>query len=96
MLESMLEATIAFFEKRAKRVKMLLESVVAEINAQHHTEANVSEYQRLLPIRRALTEMLFDLKETREAIAEVCPKLSMFFDLSLRRWITRRSSSRFA
>eukprot|EP00210_Caulerpa_lentillifera_P004414 g4211.t1 len=83
VLESMLEATIAFFEKRAKRVRMLLESVVAEINAQHYSEANVSEYQRLLPIRRALTEMLFDVKETREAIAEAVDNENILVALCL-------------
>ena len=91
VLESLLEATTLYFEKRAKRVQVLLESVIADINAQHRADSNVSEFQRsskvrhlrellsnlcsacrLFPIRRALTEMLFDVRETREAIAEVC------------------------
>lgn len=46
VLEAMLEATTVYFEKRAKRVRVLLESVTSEINAQHHIDANVSEFQR--------------------------------------------------
>ena len=48
VLEAMLEATTMYFEKRAKRVRLLLESVIADINAQHRTDANASEFQRFV------------------------------------------------
>lgn len=47
-----------------------MERIIAEIDARGQTD--VSDFQRLLPIRRAMTEMQYDVKEARQAIAEVC------------------------
>lgn len=71
VLEALLEATIFYFERRVKRIQMLSESVLADINTMKKNDVNVSEFQRLYPIRRTMTEMIFDVKEAKQAIRAV-------------------------
>jgi len=71
VLETMLEATTTYFEQRAKLLGSLLDIVIADIDAQVRAGVSISEHERLLPIKRSLTAMLFDVEETRRAIAEI-------------------------
>lgn len=69
VLEGLLDATATHFEQKGRRIQFLMERIIAEIDARGQTD--VSDFQRLLPIRRAMTEMQYDVKEARQAIAEV-------------------------
>ncbi|DBA77137.1 TPA: hypothetical protein ACH3X1_009713 [Trebouxia sp. C0004] len=69
VLEALLAETAHHFEGKSRRLSFLAESIVTEVS--HSLRASTGELQRLLPIQRALTEMQHDVKEAREAIAEV-------------------------
>lgn len=69
VLEALLAETAHHFESKSRRLSFLAESIVTEVS--HSLRASTGEIQRLLPIQRALTEMQHDVKEAREAIAEV-------------------------
>lgn len=69
ILDGLLDATASYFERKGRRIQFLMERMIEEIDAQGR--AHVSNFQRLIPMRRAMTEMQYDVKETRQAIAEV-------------------------
>lgn len=69
ILESLLSETALAFDKKAKRLGMVAETVLDDINRSFH--ASAAELQRFIPIARKLTEMQHDVKETLEAIADV-------------------------
>ncbi|GMH36158.1 hypothetical protein BSKO_04026 [Bryopsis sp. KO-2023] len=69
ILEALLDATATYFDRKGRRIQFLMERIVADIDGQRR--ADVSDFQRLLPIRRAMTEMQYDVREARQAIAEV-------------------------
>lgn len=69
ILEALLAETAHHFEAQSRRLTFVAESVVHEVNGS--LRGHVGELQRLLPIQRALTEIQHDVKETREAIAEI-------------------------
>lgn len=69
ILESLLSETALAFDKKTKRLGMVAETVLDDINRSFH--ASAAELQRFIPISRKLTEVQHDVKETLEAIADV-------------------------
>lgn len=69
VLESLLSETAVTFDKKTKRLGMVAETVMEDINRNFH--ASAAELQRSLPIARKLTEVQHDVKETLDAIADV-------------------------
>lgn len=69
VLESLLAETSWFFEKGYKRITMVANTVVEDIN-QNFQETS-SELQRLVPITGKLHELQTDVRETLEAISNV-------------------------
>ena len=69
VLESLLSETASAFDKKTKRLGMVAETVMEDINRNFH--ASAAELQRSLPIARKLTEVQHDVKETLDAIADV-------------------------
>lgn len=68
-LESLLSETARSFEAKCKRLGMVAQTVLDDINASFHNSAG--ELQRLIPITRKLTEMQHDVKETLEAVKTI-------------------------
>lgn len=81
VLESLLAATVAYFESKAVRLHLLTDSVLNDIMdvVGQHSKArgipnlvvNSVDLKQLLPIQRSLTELTADVKETSEAIQAV-------------------------
>jgi len=69
VLESLLAETSCFFEKGCKRITMVANTVVEDIN--QNFEETSSELQRLVPITGKLHELQTDIHETVEAISNV-------------------------
>lgn len=69
VLEALLSETARAFDTKSKRLAMVAETVIEDINRNFH--ASVAELQRLIPITRKLTEMQHDVKETLDAITDV-------------------------
>lgn len=69
VLESLLSETALAFDKKSKRLRMVAETVMDDINRSFH--ASAAELQRFIPITRKLTEVQHDVKETLDAIADV-------------------------
>jgi magnesium transporter len=69
VLESLLASTATAFESRCRRLGMVSDTVIEDINKSFHNSAG--ELQRLIPITRKLTEMQHDVKETIDAIASI-------------------------
>ena len=69
VLESLLSETAQTFDKKTKRLGMVAETVMEDINRNFH--ASAAELQRSLPIARKLTEVQHDVKETLDAIGDV-------------------------
>lgn len=69
VLESLLSETVRNYESKCKRLGIVAESVLSEINAHFHGSAG--ELQRLLPIQRKLNELQNDVKDVLDAIADI-------------------------
>ncbi|CAL5223414.1 g5926 [Coccomyxa viridis] len=69
VLEALLDETARQFERRQRRLELLAMSIEEDI--QKTLKQNGADLQRLLPIQRALTELVHDVKEAEDAIAGV-------------------------
>lgn len=69
VLESLLAETARAFDTKGKRLGMVAETVMDDINKNFH--ASAAELQRLLPVNRKLSEVQHDVKDTLDAIGDV-------------------------
>jgi len=69
VLESLLAETARSFDTKTKRLGLVAEAVVEDINRNFH--ASAAELQRFIPVTRKITEMQHDVKETLDAIQDV-------------------------
>lgn len=67
MLECLLDDTSTFFYQKAERLKVVVERMLEELTG----DVNMGGLQRLLPLKRALTEVEHDVRDTHEALEEV-------------------------
>ncbi|KAG0592720.1 hypothetical protein M758_1G268200 [Ceratodon purpureus] len=67
MLECLLDDTSTFFYQKAERLKVVVERMLEELTG----DVNMGGLQRLLPLKRALTEVEHDVRDTHEAMEEV-------------------------
>lgn len=74
MLEALLAEASGRFQKRLRWLGPLVERVLADLTASDSvgsTEISVKLFRKLLPLKRALSEMASDVKEAYEAIDEI-------------------------
>ncbi|XP_024372149.1 magnesium transporter MRS2-7 isoform X3 [Physcomitrium patens] len=67
MLECLLDDTSIFFHQKTERLKVVVERMLEELT----DDVNMGGLQRLLPLKRALTEVEHDVRDTHDAIEEV-------------------------
>lgn len=67
MLECLLDDTSSLFYQKTERLKVVVERMLEELT----TDVNIGGLQRLLPLKRALTEVEHDVKDTHHAMEEV-------------------------
>lgn len=67
MIECMLEETCNFFHQKVERLKIVVEKVLEDLT----NDVNMGGLQRLLPLKRVLTEVEHDISDTHEAIEQV-------------------------
>jgi magnesium transporter len=69
VLEALLSETARAYANKSKRLAIVAETVLTDINTTFSSSAG--ELQRLIPIQRKLTEVQNDVQEVLEAIGDV-------------------------
>ncbi|BBN11788.1 magnesium transporter [Marchantia polymorpha subsp. ruderalis] len=67
MLECLLEETSNFFHQKVDRLKLVVERMLEELT----DDVSMGGLQRLLPLRRAVTEVEHDVRDAHEAMDQV-------------------------
>lgn len=67
MIECLLEETSNFFNQKVERLKVLVERILEELTS----DVNMGGLQRLLPLKRALTEVEHDIHDAHNAMEQV-------------------------
>ncbi|CAM6041927.1 unnamed protein product [Sphagnum compactum] len=67
MIECLLKETSNFFHQRVERLKVVVERMLEELTK----DVNMGGLQRLLPLKRALTEVEHDVQDTHVAMDQV-------------------------
>lgn len=67
MIECLLDETCSFFHQKVERLKRVAERILEELT----TDVSTGGLQRLLPLKRALTEVEHDVRDTHEAMDQI-------------------------
>lgn len=67
MIEYMLDETCSFFHQKVERLKLVADRILEELT----TDVSTGGLQRLLPLKRALTEVEHDVRDTHEAMDQI-------------------------
>jgi hypothetical protein len=70
MLEVLLDQTLTYLENKSSQIRMLSKAVEDDINKR----VNSADIRRLLPLQKAVTALEYDIRETKQAVQEVCMK----------------------
>lgn len=89
MIECMLEETCNFFHQKVERLKIVVEKVLEDLTY----DVNMGGLQRLLPLKRVLTEVEHDISDTHEAIEQVLESDDALTALLLEHWENPTTSS---
>ncbi|KAJ7532014.1 hypothetical protein O6H91_14G068800 [Diphasiastrum complanatum] len=81
MLECLLEETCSFFRQKVERLKVVSDRMLEELT----TDVNMGGLQRLLPLKRILTEVEHDIRDTHDAMEQVLDSDDMLQALCLER-----------
>ncbi|CAM6051758.1 unnamed protein product [Sphagnum compactum] len=79
MMECILDETSNFFYQKAERLKVIVERMLEELT----DDVNLGGLQRLLPLKRALTEVEHDVRDTHIAMEQVLDSDDMLESLCL-------------
>ncbi|KAI5084774.1 hypothetical protein GOP47_0000943 [Adiantum capillus-veneris] len=67
MIECLLDETCSFFHQKVERLKLVADRILEELT----TDVSTGGLQRLLPLKRALTEVEHDVRDTHEAMDQI-------------------------
>lgn len=67
MIECLLDETCSFFHQKVERLKLVAERILEELT----NDVSTGGLQRLLPLKRALTEVEHDVRDTHEAMDQI-------------------------
>ncbi|MCO5608216.1 hypothetical protein L7F22_062422 [Adiantum nelumboides] len=67
MIECLLDETCSFFHQKVERLKLVADRILEELT----TDVSTGGLQRLLPLKRALTEVEHDVRDMHEAMDQV-------------------------
>ncbi|KAH9301265.1 hypothetical protein KI387_012848, partial [Taxus chinensis] len=79
MIECVLEETCNFFHQKVERLKIVVEKILEDLT----NDVNMGGLQRLLPLKRVLTEVEHDISDTHEALEQVLESDDALMDLCL-------------
>ncbi|GLJ30598.1 hypothetical protein SUGI_0605860 [Cryptomeria japonica] len=79
MIECVLEETCNFFHQKVERLKIVVEKILEDLTI----DVNMGGLQRLLPLKRVLTEVEHDISDTHEALEQVLESDDALMDLCL-------------
>lgn len=80
MIECLLDGTCNFFHQKVERLKLVSERRLEELT----NDVDMGGLQRLLPLKRALTEVEHDVRDTHEAMEQVLSSDDMLDALCLK------------